>query len=277
MFRLRRNRNLSALELLAKHEEMLAGACLAHAHELTAVSRTLADKWEEIIIDETDFIISVGRGREALRQTIFDMKKTKQRSSEATERIHYQISSLFLRDSWLYLKSDPRHNERLHLVTGTITADGTRVLSRMEQVKYAKQSGAYVSVEKSDSHQKMVSLAEDYGHLVLAVFHSHMSQGLSATAPSSIDQAFLARMNEIGCDCLGGIFSLDGYARFFAAKTFEIEVYGNGAQKVLENSSHKIFKIMEVSDRARKDVPDKAGREEGAGQAQLQSGKDLRF
>jgi hypothetical protein len=255
MFRRNRKISLSALELLEKHEEMLSKECMARSQQVGVISTTLADNWDKTIAQEADFIISVARGREALRKTIEEMKKGKGRVIEAKTTLRYQISSLFLRDSWEYLKSDPRHQERLHLITGTITPEGTRVLSRMEQVKYDRQSAAYVSADKVETHKKIVSLSEEYGHLVLGAFHSHVSHGMEATTPSSIDRSFLARMSQIGCDCLGGIFSLDGFVRFFtASKDFEIEVYGSGVKKVEEDASYKIFQVMEVKDRERKGI-----------------------
>jgi hypothetical protein len=247
--------NSTGLELLEKHEQMLADACLTHAHQMQVISQRLASNWETKILREAETIISVARGREALRQVILDVKKGKDRGSEARREFRYQISSLFLRDCWEYLKSDPGQNERLHLVTGTITTEGTRVLSRIEKVRYEKQGSAYVSADKIDTQQRILSLAEDYGHLLLAVFHSHMTRGMLATTPSSIDQAFLERMAQIGCHCLGGIFSLDGYTRFFMREGhFEIEVYGKGIIKVEENSAYKIFKIVEENRRASKSV-----------------------
>jgi hypothetical protein len=248
MFKLNRKLNLSALALLEKHEQMLIDECLTHARQLGVVSQRLVDNWEKTITEEADFIISVARGREALRETIHDLKKGQERSLAVTAGFRYQISSLFLRDCWEYLKSDPSHNERLHLVTGTITADGTRVLSRIEKVKYEKQGAAYVSADKTDSHQRIISLSENYGHLLLAVFHSHISRGVAATSPSAIDLSFLQRMAQIGCDCLGGIFSLDGYARFFMRnKDFAIDVYGSGIKKIEEDAAHKIFQVLEVN------------------------------
>ena len=147
-------------------------------------------------------------------------------------------------DSWKYLTSDPRRNERLHIVTGTITENGTRVLSRIEKVKFEKQSRTYVRAEREDSHKKIVSLDEEHGHPVLALFHSHISKGASSTNPSQIDIATLERHHKIGVECIGGIFSLDGFVRFYSLKDFEIEVYGKGVEKVQDDPTHKIYKIV---------------------------------
>lgn len=250
-----RKSNPSGLEVLEKYEHMLAEACRSRCHRIGDISKGLAGKWENKILDEAYFIITVSKGREALRKTIRDLSKGKEQSSETKARLRFQISSLFLRDCWEYLRSDPSQNERLSLITGTIAGDGTRVLSRMEQVKYDRQSPAFVSVDQMDSQRKMIALEEAYGHFILAAFHSHMSHGIATTAPSSIDRAFMSRMSQIGCHCLGGIFSLDGYVRFFTASgDFEVEVYGSGIDEVEENSAYRIFKISEADDRGRKGI-----------------------
>ena len=255
MFRLNRKTNLSALALLEKHEQILSTECVSHSQQLGLTSKSLIDNWEKTITEEAEFIIAITRGREALRKTILDLKKGQERSLTVTTGFRYQISSLFLRDCWEYLKSDPTHSERLGLVTGTITAEGTRVLSRIEKVRYERQGAAYVSADKTDSHQRIVSLSENHGHLLLAVFHSHVARGMAATTPSGIDHSFLERMAQIGCDCLGGIFSLDGYARFFMRnKDFTIDVYGSGIKKIEADATYKIFLVLEVNDRARKAV-----------------------
>ncbi len=112
-------------------------------------------------------------------------------------------------------------------------------------MKYGRQSAAYVCADGVDAHQKIISLAEEHGHLVLGMFHSHMSRGPGSTSPSSIDRAFLERMAQLECDCLGGIFSLDGFMSFYTLqKEFDIEVYGKGVKKVDENPFQKIFHIM---------------------------------
>jgi hypothetical protein len=186
----------------------------------------------------------VGKGREALLTIISDLTQMKTGVEEPGKKLRFQISSLFLKECWEYLIRDPGKNERLHLVTGTITEDGTRVLSRMETVRYGKQSAAYVCADGVDAHQKIISLAEDHGHLVLGMFHSHMSRGAGSSSPSSVDTAFLERMGQVGCDCLGGIFTMDGHVRFYMLeKEFDIQVYGKGVTKVNEKPFQKIFHI----------------------------------
>lgn len=244
-FSKKRKTNISALQLLTKHEQMLTDECMHHAQELSSICQKLDHNWEQTVFDEASFIIDVSKGREALLSIIANLEKHNSVKNSLKVGSHYQISSIFLKDCWEYLGSDPLKKERLHLVTGTITSDGTRILSRMEKLKYGKQSAAYVSADDVDSHRKIISLAEEHGHLLLAMFHSHTSRGADATYPSSIDRAFLERMVKLGCDCIGGIFSLDGFVRFFSLrKDFEIEVYGKGVKKIQNTPFHRVFEII---------------------------------
>ena len=238
--------NSSAVELLEMYEEILGNKCLSHSKKLGIISKKLEKNWQNKIINEATFILSIAKGKAALRNTIYEIKKAKTSDEKDDVDFKYQISSLFIKDCWEYLKSDPQQNERLHFITGTVTKDGTRVLSRIEKIKYNSQSPAYVSADSMDSHKKLIDLTENNGHLLLGLFHSHMSRGSSSTMPSSVDDSFMARMEKVGCHCLGGIFSLDGYVRFFMPTTeFEIDVYGKGVDKVKDLPSCKIYRINE--------------------------------
>ena len=236
----------SSVEFLEKHQKMMLKECLTHSQKLGTIAQNLEGNWQKRIMDEALYIIGVTKGREALDDAISKIKKNKTKTPQKSTGTCYQVSSLFLTDSFHYLKADPRGNERIHLVTGTITAEGTKVLSRMEKLKYGKQSPAYVAADKADSLQKMINLTENFGHRVLGVFHSHTSNGPESTTPSSIDHSFMQRMAKIGCHCLGGIFSLDGYVRFFKeSESFDIDIYGKGVEKIADKSHYKIFKIRE--------------------------------
>jgi proteasome lid subunit RPN8/RPN11 len=251
----RKNYYSSSVEFLEKHNQVMLRECLNHSQKLGRIAQNYEGNWQKQIMEEAFYIIGINKGREALDNAISEIKKNKIKTPPKSTGFCYQVSSLFLSDCYQYLKEDPRRNERIHLVTGTITADGTKVLSRMEKLKYGQQSPVYVAADKTDSHQKIIRLAENFGHHVLAVFHSHTSKGASSTMPSAIDNNFLQRMAKIGCHCLGGIFSLDGYVRFFKeSERFDIDVYGKGTEKIADHFHHKIFKISESKNDAAQNI-----------------------
>jgi hypothetical protein len=239
-----KNTYSSSVEFLEKHKQLMLKECLLHSQKLGTISQKLEGNWQKRIMDEAFYIIGITKGREALDDAISKIKKNKTKTPQKRTQACYQVSSLFLTDCYHYLKADPSGNERMHLVTGTITAEGTKVLSRMEKLKYDQQSPAYVAADKTDSHQKIITLTENFGHSVLGFFHSHTSKGAQSTTPSPIDHSFMQRMAKIGCHCLGGIFSLDGYVRFFKeGESFDIDIYGKGTEKIADKANHKIFKI----------------------------------
>lgn len=236
----KKQKNLSAHKTIENAIQMLSKGTEKHTANLIGASESLEPHWEKSIQTETLNIICINRGREALARTLDSMTDLKK---DISNKNLYQISSIFLLESWKFLASDPKRAERLHLVTGTITEDGTKVLSRIEKVEMEHQSPAYVQAKRNASHKKIVSLSEDFGHLLLGMFHSHTSNGAGSTSPSSIDIQNLRRKEKIGINCLGGIFSLDGFIRFFSLKPFEIQVYGKGVSEIKKKECEAIFKI----------------------------------
>jgi hypothetical protein len=235
---------ISASKDLENCIQLLSVKSVKHAEELGRISKNLKPNWEENIHEETLNIICINKGREALVNVLSSIGAMRREEIDLiSHKNKYQISSLFMVDCCKYLTSNSNLCERLHFVTGTITDDGTKVLSRMEKVKLESQSPVYVQADRGDSHKKIVNISEEFGHLLLGMFHSHTSNGASSTAPSSIDIQNLKRKDKIGISCIGGIFSFDGYVRFFSLKPFEIKIYGKGVKEIQRRDSEAIFRI----------------------------------
>ena len=65
-----------------------------------------------------------------------------------------------------------------------------------------------------------------------------------STQPSDTDVANQERFAAIGWDAIGGIFSLDGYVRFFGTgKNFDVELYGNGGVVVSTGPRETVIKL----------------------------------
>ena len=166
-------------------------------------------------------------------------------SSRPETHLSFQVSSLFLGESHQYLTGDPAGRERLHLVSGSITPEGRRILSRMEKVSVEQQSAAYIKADPTATHKQLVALTERDGHDLLAVFHSHIMHGMESTQPSATDIANQQRFAAIGWDAIGGIFSLDGYVRFYSTcKDFDLQVYGNRADIISVGRRETIVKLL---------------------------------
>ena len=145
----RKNYQISSVDFLEKHQLMMLKECLLHTRKLGTISEKAEGNWPKRIMDEAAYIVGITKGREALQNAILKLQNARTITPNKKTGTWYQISSLFLNDCYHYLEADPRKNERIHLVTGTITAGGTKVLSRMEKLKYDKQSPAYVAADKT--------------------------------------------------------------------------------------------------------------------------------
>lgn len=233
--------NIEAIETIESCIQMLSNETSKHTHRFQSASESMPGDWESTIQREAINVIYINKGRQALSDVISSSIKPSLRP----DINHYQISSLFLYECWQYLKSDPRRAERLHLVTGTITSDQVIVLNKMEKVLLESQSPVYVQANKIDSHKKIVNISENFGHLLLGMFHCHTAKGPGSTAPSGTDIQNLKRKEKIGVDCLGGIFSIDGFIRFYSLKEFEVEIYGKGIKQIKSTPKEAVFQIVQ--------------------------------
>ena len=199
----------------------------------------LDEGWERKIEDASPFLMTLAKARVNLKATSPSDKKT----TKPDNALKLLISSLFLRKCHEYLCSDPKMHERLHLVTGPITPDGIRILSGMEKVKLRNQSGAFVEGDAADTHLTLVKIDES-GHTLHAVCHSHMSRGAESTQPSQTDIKNQDRLVQMGCDAIAGIFSLDGFVRYFSTcKDFDLQVFGTGVKLIEDQPRMKVFKL----------------------------------
>lgn len=236
-----------AKALIKRCEELLQQECLARAEAIARDVAKLADGWERSIRANAEFIAEVTAARADLRSRRWAIESRTPTPAEATgerDTLRFQVSSRFLMECWRYLTADEARRERLHLVSGTITPDGLRVLSCFVPVKLVQQSAAYVKADTDDYQRTLVELTERDGHPLLAMCHSHITKGPASTQPSATDLANQDRFVRLGCEAIGGIFSLDGYVRFFSTmKDIDIEVFGKNVQLVEERPREKVFKL----------------------------------
>jgi hypothetical protein len=155
----------------------------------------------------------------------------------------YVIGSLFLREclGLLIRERAGKDIEVLYYVTG-VDVGGVLVLDKVLAPDLGTQSASYVSAEHSSSNQIFLEL-EDYGHGLHAWFHNHLGTGAFATSASSIDISTQERLERGGYKAIGGIFSEDGYLRFFSTKNeFQVVIFGKGVTRI----DDFVFKIEEI-------------------------------
>ncbi len=144
---------------------------------------------------------------------------------EQTARITYVMSSVFLQDCVDQLTQNTRAESMVY-VTG-VRVGPYAMVSRMLPVKLDERTPVFASADPAASHQLLVALQER-DHKLLAVFHSHIGNGPGAICPSPTDIRNQCEYEAGGYICLGGIFSLDGYVRFFGQEDSPVVVYGKG-------------------------------------------------
>jgi hypothetical protein len=141
----------------------------------------------------------------------------------------FVVSSLFLTQCFRDLTADA--NEQFFFITGS-EVDGVAVLDQKVEFPHERRTPLMVRGDMGATHKLLIRL-EQFGHRLLAHFHSHPGRGLSATTPSGKDDAFQKRLEGAGYPTIAAIFSRDGYIRFFRLSgEFDLEVHGEGVESV---------------------------------------------
>jgi proteasome lid subunit RPN8/RPN11 len=140
----------------------------------------------------------------------------------------YAVSSLFLHESFKKLTAD--QDEQFFFVTGT-EVDGTLVLDQWAEFAHQKRSMVGVTADTRSTHRLLIKL-EQFGHRLLAHFHSHPGTGADATRPSGTDRKFQERLETAGHVAVMAIFSRDGFVRFMRLdQSIDVKIYGNGVEQ----------------------------------------------
>jgi hypothetical protein len=151
------------------------------------------------------------------------------------------VSSLFLSESLKKLTFD--NNENFFFVTG-VDVDGVCVLDQIVEFDHDQRTFAAVKGNPRSTHRALAKL-EQFGHRLLAHFHSHPGNGngLGLTLPSGTDTGYQSRLESGGYPTVAAIFSRDGHVRFFRMdQSAEVHVHGEGAEEIEPN----LFRISTV-------------------------------
>jgi hypothetical protein len=148
----------------------------------------------------------------------------------------YSVSSLFLHECFKHLTAD--RDEQFVFITGP-EMDGVLVLDQKIEFQHQKRSLVGVEGNTNATHRILIKL-EQFGHRLLAHFHSHPGNGLESTRPSGTDEGFQRRLETAGYPTVAAIFSRDGYIRFLRLDNkCEITIHGKGVQN-LGNHTYKL-------------------------------------
>jgi hypothetical protein len=157
----------------------------------------------------------------------------------APARRRYAISSLFLHESFTKLTAD--QDEEFFFITGN-EVGGVFVLDQWAEFAHQKRNMVGVTADTRSTHKLLIKL-EQFGHRLLAHFHSHPGNGPDSTNPSGIDESFQRRLESAGHVAVMAIFSRDGFVRFVRLdQNLEIEIYGEG----VEQHAPGIFRLINL-------------------------------
>ena len=140
----------------------------------------------------------------------------------------FVVSSYFLHDAYKRLCAD--ENEQFYFITG-MEVEGVKVLDQIIEMEHDRRTPGGVTANHGFTHKLLIKL-EQFGHRLLATFHSHPGSGANGTFPSIIDKDFQRRLESGGHQALMAIFSRDGFIRFVRLdNNFEVEIYGQGVER----------------------------------------------
>jgi proteasome lid subunit RPN8/RPN11 len=144
----------------------------------------------------------------------------------------FVINSLTLHECYRQLMTTEQEN--LHMITGS-EIGSIRSLERIIPLSLSSQDLIGVTADNTSLANEMIRLYE-LGLKAYGFFHSHPGSGVNATYPSSTDRRTQTAMEESGGEIIGGIFSHDGYVRFYQnTDEPDVRVIGKQVQEIEKN------------------------------------------
>jgi len=206
----------------------------AHKQLLLERSRRLLSEMQRLVIEDFDFegarrtltrLTDVGE----MRQLLIELSSAE---AESEETPNFVIASEVLYSAYRKLCEIP--TESILYAVGSRYGN-VYTVERLVPLKLDRSEIAYASADLAASSKVLIDL-EPYGSLLTCYFHAHPGRGAGANHPSGIDTNNHARLEKGNYRTVGGIFSRDGYLRFFTDKMpFKITISGKGVDCVGPN------------------------------------------
>jgi hypothetical protein len=214
--------------------ELSAERISAHKRLLLDRSRQLLSDMQRLVLDDLDFegarqlltrLSDVGE----MRQLLMELSSAEADKEDAP---NFAIASEVLYTAYRKLCEVP--TESILYAVGSRYGN-VYTVERLVPLKLDKSEIAYASADLAASSKVLIDL-EPYGTLLTCYFHAHPGRGSGANHPSGIDTNNHARLEKGNYRTVGGIFSRDGYLRFFTDKMpFKITISGKGVDSVGPN------------------------------------------
>lgn len=151
------------------------------------------------------------------------------------------IDEYLVRDVQNYVLSGKE--EYIAAMTGPVADSGDTVVTTFYEIETEEQSAVYALGSVESCRESFLDMI-DKGFVVRVLAHSHPGFGPQGCMESSTDTGYLRPLQESGSNCIGLIFSRDGYFHFFTVKVpFEIEVHGKNIKTVEEEGMSHVYKL----------------------------------
>ncbi len=212
-------RTLLARKLLRNHQRLLSRTAIEANRLRKAIARHAGE-------GNVSGILAAAGQLNQIQEELQWLKQLTPLTSQAPRE--FVFSSLLLKESFSICTESAE--EGMHFFAG-IEVDGALVATKLVQFPYATRSIASASGDHLSTHRICIEMHEA-GHRLLALIHAHPGSGAHANIPSSVDLRTHARW-ESQRALVGGIWSRDGYLRFFSSGLdFNVKVIGNHVEQI---------------------------------------------
>lgn len=175
---------------------------------------------------DADQLSRVAAELESVTRDVHTLSDLGKLDDSASQR--FVFSSAMLRESFRYCVSKPE--EGMHFILG-IEHEGVLIGTHIVPFPYQYRSVAGAAGVHQHTH-KICIQAHETGHYAMALLHSHPGSGIDANHPSGTDRR-TQTLWEHGTRLLGGIWSRDGYLRWYTNDlAFAVDVEGNQIERI---------------------------------------------
>lgn len=148
----------------------------------------------------------------------------------------YVLSSLFLQDCFNFLNR--QEEESMHFVTGVEIGE-TKILDRIVPFKISMRSVVGAQGDSIDVNRVLIQM-DELKLKLLGYFHIHPGCGPNSNFPSVVDQNLENLLERGNYQAIGAIFSRDGFIRFHSPRHLNIQIYGEGVEKINDRLYHLV-------------------------------------
>ncbi len=215
----------------------------SHCDLITEKSRKEFVKLKEAIIDNYDI-----EHADSIFTRLCDFSQTKLVLSEISNEISSSTIEIpeFMMSSEILYKAFHKLNsiktESILYAVGN-NYNNSYSIERLIELELDQSEYGYAKANDIFSSKALIDL-EEYGTLLTCYFHAHPGRGINSNNPSDIDYSYQKRLESGKYKTIGGIFSRDGYLRFFSDKLqYKISISGKGVEYVSRN----VYKLTEIS------------------------------